>query len=86
LFIYFFYLYFAKTYGPSKILQNYTSAAVGHGGRGRGPLARAHTAVGHGVRSLPPCGTVVGAYRQAAAWSPASTADHNVMYGPTTVR
>jgi hypothetical protein len=79
-FLYFFYLYFAKIYGPPEILQNYTSAAVTHGGRGptaarhggmgRGPLARAHTVVGHGVRTLPPCRTAVGAYRQAAAWPP----------------
>jgi hypothetical protein len=48
-----------------KFLQNYTSAAMAHGvreptaarhsGMGRGPLARAHTAVGHDIRSLPPC-------------------------------
>jgi hypothetical protein len=74
-------------------LQNYTSAAmvhsdrrptaVRHGGRGRGPLARTHTVVGHGVRGLPPCGTTVEAYRQAAAWPPGSTVGHDGMYGPT---
>jgi hypothetical protein len=79
-FKYFFYLYFAKINGPPEILQKYTSAAVSHGvrgptaarhgGKGRGPLARAHTAVGHGVRSLPPWRTAVRAYRRAAAWPP----------------
>jgi hypothetical protein len=88
-FIYFFYLYFAKIYGPPKNLLNYTSAVVGHGGRdptavrhgsrGRGPPARAHTVVGHCVRSLLPC-------RQAAAWPLGSTAGHGGMYGPTVVR
>jgi hypothetical protein len=66
IFLYFFYLYFAKIYGPPEILQNYTFVVVAHGGRGptaarhggmgRGPLARAYTAVGHGV----------GSYRSAA--------------------
>jgi hypothetical protein len=67
----FFLSLFAKIYGPHEILRFYTSAAVAHdgrvptaarhGGRGRGPLAKAHTAMGHDVRSLPPCRTVVGA-------------------------
>jgi hypothetical protein len=54
IFLYFFYLYFAKIYGPTKILQKYTSAAVGHGGRDS-------TAVRNGGRSLPPgeCGLQV---------------------------
>jgi hypothetical protein len=59
--------------------------AARHGGMGRGPLARAHTAVGHSVRSLPPSRTAVGAYRQAAAWPPGSAAGHDGMYGPTAV-
>jgi hypothetical protein len=59
---------------------------VRHDGRGRGPLARAHSTVGHDVRGLPPCGTTVGAYRQAVAWPPGSTAGHDGMYGPTAVR
>jgi hypothetical protein len=70
IFLYFLYLYFAKIYDPPQILQNYTSAAVAHGvrgpiaarhnGRGCGPLARAHTAVGHSVRSLTPWATALG--------------------------
>jgi hypothetical protein len=78
-----------------KFLQNYTSTvvahdgrgptAVRHGGRGCGPLARAHTAVGYGVRGLPSCGMVVEAYRQAAAWPPGSAVGHGGMYGPTVV-
>jgi hypothetical protein len=77
-FLYTFSLYFAKIYGPPEILQNYTSVVVAHGVRGptaawhggmcRGPLARAHTAVGNGVRSLAPWRTTLGAYCQAAAW------------------
>jgi hypothetical protein len=38
-FFYFFYHDFAKIYGPSEILQNYTSAAMANGVRdiNRGP-------------------------------------------------
>jgi hypothetical protein len=94
-FLYFFYFCFAKIYGPPEILQFYTSDVVAHGvrgptaarhgGRGRGPLARAHTIVGHGVRYLTSCSTTVGAYRQAAAWPPGSAASHDGMCGPTAV-
>jgi hypothetical protein len=64
-FIYFFYLYFEKINGPPEILQNYTSAVVGHGGRDippwgtavgaarSGPVAcDGHTAVTHCGRDI----------------------------------
>jgi hypothetical protein len=82
-FIYF--LYFATINDPlERLYIGRHSIAVRHGGRGRGPLARAHTDVGHGVRGLPPCGTTVEAYRQAAAWPPGSVVGHSGMYRPTT--
>jgi hypothetical protein len=76
-FIYFFYLDFAKIYGPLEFLQNYTYAVVVHGVR---DITSWPTAVGaasngllgltaacHDVRSLTPWAMAVGAYRQAAA-------------------
>jgi hypothetical protein len=55
--------------------------AMRPGGRGGGPLVRAHTAVGHGVRGLPPCGTAIEAYRHAVALSPGSVVGHAVCMG-----
>jgi hypothetical protein len=61
------------------------TAAARHGGRARDPLARAHSVVGHDVRSLTPYDTAVGAYRQAAAWPLGSVTGHSGMSGPTAV-
>jgi hypothetical protein len=90
-FIYFFYLDFAKIYGPLEFLQNYTYAVVVHGVR---DITSWPTAVGaasngllgltaacHDVRSLTPWAMAVGAYRQAAACPPGNTAGHGGMYG-----
>jgi hypothetical protein len=76
---------FAELYICRRGPQRQGPTAARHGGRGRGPLARAHTAVGHDVRSLTLCGTAVGAYRQAATWPPGSIAGHDGMCGPTTL-
>jgi hypothetical protein len=48
-FIYFFYIYFAKIYGPLGILQNYTSAAVAHGVRDITPWPMAVRAASSGA-------------------------------------
>jgi hypothetical protein len=71
-FLYFFYLYFAKIYGPPEILQNYTSATVTHsvrditpwptavGAASSGPVAwDGHNVITHGVRDIAPCATVL---------------------------
>jgi hypothetical protein len=43
-----FYLYFAKINSPPQILQNYTSAAVAHGGRDIPPCGTTAGVVAHG--------------------------------------
>jgi hypothetical protein len=72
IFLYFFYLYFAKIYDPLEILQNYTSAVVAHGVRDITPWPTAvgaassapvacdgHSAVAHGVRDTATCATAL---------------------------
>jgi hypothetical protein len=72
IFYIFFYLYFAKIYGRSEILQNYTSAAGAHGVRditpwptavgatSSGPVAwDGHNAVTHDVRNIASCATTL---------------------------
>jgi hypothetical protein len=55
--IFFIYFpYFAKINGPPDILQNYTSAAVAHGGRG----------LAHWQGHIPSWATTLGAYRCAS--------------------
>jgi hypothetical protein len=55
IFFYIFYHDFEKIYGPSEILQNYTSAAVAHGVR---DITSWPTAVGADIASYP---TALGA-------------------------
>jgi hypothetical protein len=69
----FFYLYFARIYGPSEILLIYTSAAVAHdvrditsrpttvGAASSGPVAyNGHNVVTHGVMAIVSCATALG--------------------------
>jgi hypothetical protein len=67
-FIYLFYHDFATIYGPSEILQNYTSAAAAHGvrditpgGRSRQEWAHTLNAEGHDVKYLTPRAMALGA-------------------------
>jgi hypothetical protein len=91
IFLYSFYLDFAKIYGPSQILQKYTSAVVAHGVRDitpwptavgaakSGPLAWARLgAIRHDVRGLAPRATASGPSAMGHDGSrPASTVGHD---------